>query len=58
VALRFAQLMREVEVQRQADLFRIEEQVGQLEGLTQAEVVQHNEIMDYLVRVAGQPGQR
>ncbi|HAK56255.1 MAG: hypothetical protein QF463_03770 [Vicinamibacterales bacterium] len=58
VALRFAQLMREAEVQRQADLLRIEEQVGQLEGLTEAEVVQHNEIMDYLVRVAGQPGQR
>ena len=53
LALRFAQLMRESEVQRQADLLRIEQQVGQLEGLTEAEVVQHNEIMDYLVRVAG-----
>ena len=53
LALRFAQLMGESEVQRQADLLRIEQQVGQLEGLSEAEVVQHNEIMDYLVRVAG-----
>ena len=53
LALRFAQLSREAEAQRQADLLRIEQQVGQLEGLTEAEVVQHNEIMDYLVRVAG-----
>ena len=53
LALRFAQLMREGDAQREADLFRIEQQVGQLEGLTEAEVVQHREIMDYLVRVAG-----
>ena len=53
LALRFAQLMGESEAQRQADLLRIEQQVGQLEGLSEAEVVQHNEIMDYLVRVAG-----
>ena len=52
LALRFAQLMGESEAQRQADLLRIEQQVGQLEGLSEAEVVQHNEIMDYLVRVA------
>ena len=53
LALRFAQLMGESEAQRQADLLRIEQQVGQLQGLSEAEVVQHNEIMDYLVRVAG-----
>ena len=53
LALRFAQLMGESEAQRQADLLRIEQQVGQLKGLSEAEVVQHNEIMDYLVRVAG-----
>ncbi len=53
LALRFAQLMGESEAQRQADLLRIEQQIGQLEGLSEAEVVQHNEIMDYLVRVAG-----
>lgn len=53
LALRFAQLMREGDVQREADLMRIEQQFSQLEGLTEAEVVQHREIMDYLVRVAG-----
>ena len=53
LALRFAQLMREGDAQREADLMRIEQQFGQLEGLTEAEVVEHREIMDYLVRVAG-----
>ena len=46
--LRFAHLTREAEAQRQADLLRIEERVGQIQGLTEAEVVQTNEIMDYL----------
>ena len=53
LALRFAQLMGEADAQREADLMRIEQQFGQLEGLTEADVVQHREIMDYLVRVAG-----
>ncbi|MCH2278277.1 MAG: hypothetical protein MK358_05310 [Vicinamibacterales bacterium] len=48
LALRFAHLTREAEAQRQADLLRIEERVGQIQGLTEAEVVQTNEIMDYL----------
>ena len=53
LALRFAQLLRETEVQRQTDLLRIDQQLGQLQGFTEAEVVQHHELMDYLVLVAG-----
>ena len=53
LALRFAQLLRETEVQRQADLLRIDQQLGELQGFTEAEVVQHHELMDYLVLVAG-----
>jgi hypothetical protein len=53
LAFRFAQLLRETEVQRQTDLLRIDQQLGQLQGFTEAEVVQHRELMDYLVLVAG-----
>ena len=53
LALRFAQLLRETEVQRQTDLLRIDQQLGELQGFTEAEVVQHHELMDYLVLVAG-----
>ena len=53
LALHFAQLMRETDAQRQADLGRIDQQLDRHQHLTEAEVVQHGEIMDYLVRVAG-----
>ena len=38
---------------RQADLLRIDQQLDRHQHLTEAEVVQHGELMDYLVRVAG-----
>ena len=53
LALHFAQLMSETDAQRQADLLRIDQQLDRHQHLTDAEVVQHGELMDYLVRVAG-----
>jgi hypothetical protein len=48
LALRFAQLVHEVDSQRRADLVQIEQNLGQIEGLT----AQQSEMMQYLVRVS------
>lgn len=55
LALRLAQLSREIEIQRRADLVRIERGVGQIEGRTGAEVARQREMLNYLVRVAQRP---
>jgi len=49
LALRFAQLVQDVDSQRRADLVQIEQNLGQIEGLTAA---QQREMMQYLVRVS------
>jgi hypothetical protein len=48
LALRFAQLVHEVDSQRRADLVQIEQNLGQIEGLT----AEQSEMMQYLVRVS------
>ncbi|MFN2446367.1 MAG: anti-sigma factor [Vicinamibacterales bacterium] len=53
LALRLTQFGRDVEVQRRADLVRIEQGVGQLQGRTGAEVARQREVLNYLVRVSG-----
>ena len=49
LAIRFTQLVQDVESQRRADLVQIERNLGEIEGLTAA---QQREMMQYLVRVS------
>ncbi len=52
LALRLVQLSRDLDVQRQSDLVRIEQGFGRIEGLTGAEVARQREILNYLVQVS------
>jgi hypothetical protein len=52
LALRLADVLRDFETQRRADLVRIEQGMGQIEGRTGAEVAQQRQILNYLVRVS------
>jgi len=52
LALRVAQVTADVESQRRADLVRIEQNMGQIEGLTGAEAARQRELLNYLVRVS------
>ncbi len=55
LALRVAQVQRDFEGQRRADLVRIEESFGQLGGWTGAEVSRQRDMLNYLLRVNSQP---
>lgn len=55
LALRITQMDRDFEVQRRADLLRIEQGVGQLQGRTGAEQARQRELLNYLVRVSSRP---
>jgi len=57
LALRFTQFTRDVEVQRRTDLVRIEQGFGQVEGRAGAEAARQRQLLNYLVRVSGQPPQ-
>jgi hypothetical protein len=52
LALRVSQVTTDVESQRRADLVRIEQNMGQIEGLTGAEAARQRELLNYLVRVS------
>ena len=54
LALRVAQLVRDVDEQRRADWVRISQGFGRLENLTGAGVAQQREMMNYLMRVSQQ----
>jgi anti-sigma factor RsiW len=54
LALRVAQLQRDFDGQRRADLVRIQEGFGQLGGWTGAEVTRQRQMLDYLLRVNSQ----
>jgi anti-sigma factor RsiW len=54
LALRTAQVVREVDSQRRMDLLQIQNNFGQIEGLTGAEVRQQREMLNYLMRVSEQ----
>jgi hypothetical protein len=54
LALRVAQLARDIDVQRRADLARIEQGFGQIEGETGAAIAQQREWLNQLVRVSSQ----
>ena len=55
LALRLAQVVRDVDAQRRADLLRVDQNLGQLEGQTGAAAAQQRELLNYLVRVSEQP---
>jgi hypothetical protein len=58
LALRLAELSRDVEIQRRSDLVRIQQVFGRLEGRTEAEAARQREMMNYFVRVSQQAPQR
>lgn len=57
LALRLTQFNRDLEVQRRTDLVRIEQGFGQVEGRAGAEAARQRQLLNYLVRVSGQPQQ-
>jgi hypothetical protein len=52
MALRLAQVVRDFDTQRRADMTRVADGLGVLEGRTGAAVAQQRELMNYLVRVS------
>ena len=57
LALRLAQFSRDLDLQRRADLVRINQGIGQLEGRTGAEVARQREMLNYIVRAGLRPPQ-
>ena len=53
LALRLSQVSREVDTQHRADLQRIQQNLGQFEMETGAQINQQQQQMDYLVRTSG-----
>jgi hypothetical protein len=58
LALRVAELSRDFDLQRRADLVQIQQGLGQLEGRTEAEVARNRELVNYIMRVSQQPPPR
>lgn len=54
LALRTAQVVRDFDSQRQVDLAQIQRNLGQIEGLTGAEVREQRQMLNYLMRVSEQ----
>lgn len=52
LALRTAQMLRDVEVQRRSDLAQVQRTMGEMEGLTGAEIRQQRETLNYLINVS------
>jgi anti-sigma factor RsiW len=52
LALRVADLMRELDTQRRADLVKIDRSLGVLQNNTGVEVMKQRELLNYLVRVS------
>jgi len=52
LALRLTQVVRDMDTQRRADMARVADGLGVLEGRTGAAVAQQREMMNYLVRVS------
>ena len=53
LALRLSQVAREVDTQQKADLLRIQQNLGQFEMQTGAQIDQQQQMMDYLVSTSG-----
>ncbi len=52
LALRTAQMVRDVELQRRADLTQVQRTMGQMEGSTGAEMRQQREMLNYMINVS------
>lgn len=52
LAVRMAQIIRDVDSQRRVDLEQIQRNFGQIEGLTGAEVREQRQMLNYLMRVS------
>lgn len=52
LALRTAELVKDVDAQRRGDLARIERTFGQMEGTTGVQVEQQRQLLNYLMRVS------
>lgn len=52
LALRVAEVMRDVDVQRRADLTRISQSLGQIQSNTGMEVMKQRQLLNYLVTVS------
>ena len=52
MALRMAEVVRDVDIQRRADMRRVADGLGVLEGRTGAVTAQQREVMNYLLRVS------
>jgi hypothetical protein len=52
LALRVADVMRDVETERRADLVKIDRTLGMLQSNTGVEVMRNRQMLDYLVRVS------
>jgi hypothetical protein len=52
LALRLADVVRDFDTQRQADMLRVDQNFGQLEGQTGAEVARQRELLNSLVKVS------
>lgn len=57
LALRLTQFGRDIDLQRRADLVRVEQGIGQLEGRTGAEAARQREAINYLIRAGLRPPQ-
>jgi hypothetical protein len=54
LALRVTQMVRDFDATRAGDLARIEQGLRQIQGLTDAELIQHRQTLNYLWRVTQQ----
>jgi anti-sigma factor RsiW len=52
LALRVAEVVRDVQSERRADLVRIEQSLGQIQSNTGVEVMKQRQLLNYLVRVS------
>ncbi len=55
MTLRTAEVVRDIDAQRRGDLVRIERTFGQMEGNTCVQVQQHQQMLNYLMRVSERP---
>jgi hypothetical protein len=56
LAFRTAEMMRDLDAQRNDDLARIERTLGQMDGTTGAEVAQQRQMLNYLMKVSQTQG--
>ena len=53
LAVRLAQVLRDVDTQRRVDLMRIEQTFGQMEGFTRPELANQRQMINYLIQRTG-----